>query len=164
MRRYGTFATLLTLAAIVTLAFTSCVINGGFDRLEDSPLCGEWQSDIEYSGVSDSFYDYGTQVHMYIYMNGDFVMVTENYLKPRTGTEWSQDLSQAPASYRYSAWVYPSSHSKNEGELELLDRMSFENVDTLDYVLSEDGNTLILSKGPYTKRAYTRKTVAKPSV
>lgn len=156
MKRLGTTAVFLALAALVLMTAASCVLDVDLDRLKGSALCGKWQSDIEYSGTSDAIYDYGTQVTLEIGQSGDAKMTIGNFLKPRVGSEWSENLSKAPTSTGYSVWVYPQGSEKTVGEIEFMDPRSNKTIMTLKYSLSADGNTLVLSDNGYTQRIYKR--------
>lgn len=156
MKRLGINIVFLAVAALVLMTAVSCVLDVDFDRLKDSPLCGKWQSDIEYSGVSDNRYDYGTQVTLDISVSGNASMTIGNFLKLREDSEWSENLSKTPTSTNYSVWIYPQGSEKTVGEIEFMDPRSNKTIMTLKYSLSADGNTLVLSDNGYTQRIYKR--------
>ena len=154
MKRLGINIVFLAVAALVLTTGVSCVLDVDFDRLKDSPLCGRWQSDIEYSGVSDDKYDYGNQVTLEISVSGNASMTIGNFLKLRAGSEWSENLSKTPTSTNYSVWIYPQGSDKTRGSIDFADPKTLDPIMTLKYSLSVDGKLLVLSDNGYTQRIY----------
>lgn len=153
MFRKHTF--LLLIIFFLTILAVSC----DMESLSDPDMMafyGEWESPIVYSGYSDTIYDYGTNSTITIDTDRMMKKTTRGFIKYRTEEKWSQDISSQPAtSGPYYVKMFPTYYL--EGYIELYDTKTFEKVSRLDYLFSEDHDTLTL-KNEKTSTTYSRVT------
>lgn len=145
----------LIVISLIMLLAISCDMDSPSDS-DMMALYGEWESPVLYSGYSDAIYDYGISSTITIDMDRMMNKTTRSFIKLRTEKEWSPNQSvPIVKSEPYQVKIYPT--YSLEGYIELYDTKTFEKVSRLDYLFSEDHNTLTL-KDDKTNITYSRVT------
>lgn len=134
---------LILVSAVIILTGMSCTLNispSRAFRVEES-LVGSWKSGYIYIS-SDYRYDYSCTYTFSFSAKGDMSLVTEYFLKDRTGSTWSKDYSKQKLTHEFT--VFSHAYSDTDGYLTVMDRETLDVISQPEYRLSESGNVLLM--------------------